>query len=517
MATKENKQSQELANKLWAIANDLRGNMDSTKFKDYILGIIFYRYLSEKTENYMDNLLSTEGISYEEALKDEELAPVVKEWSIEHLGYIMEPKYLFRSLIEDIKGGDFTIEDLERAISSLVGSTLGQDSEPAFDKLFDDMNLQDKDLGKEVSDRTSLISKVMLNINDIEFNVDDSEIDILGTAYMYLISMFASDAGKKSGEFFTPTSPALLVAKLAALGLSEVKSACDPCAGSGSLLLEVQKHLTSGKIGHFFAQELNGTTYNLLRMNLLMHGVPYKNFSVYNDDTLKNDNFEEEKFQIQVSNPPYSTKLTVSPETMENDPRFSAAGAIVPKGYADLAFVEHMVYHMADDGRIAVLLPHGVLFRSGSEAAIRKYFINTLNCLDAVIGLPAKLFMTTSIPVALLIFKKNRNGNSDNIFFVDASKYFVQGKNMSTLADEDIDRIIKAYEKRENIPKFAHKAYLSEIADNDYNLNIPRYVESFEDEEIVDIPQLQAELAEIREKKQAAIDKVNAAMKLLGL
>ena len=510
MAQLENKQSQELANKLWAIANDLRGSMDSSKFKDYILGVIFYRYLSEHTENYINNeLLKDDGLTYEEALQDEELAEAVKEWSLEHLGYIMEPKNLFRNLIAKINANDFTIEDFEIAIREVIGSTIGQDSEAAFDKLFDDMNLQDKDLGKEVSDRTDKIKKVMLRIHDIEFNLADSEIDILGTAYMYLIGMFASDAGKKAGEFFTTACVSDLV--------TEVRSACDPCAGSGSMLLELKNHLSTGKVGHFYAQEMNGSTYNLLRMNLLMHGVPYRQFSAFNDDTIKKDNFEEEQFQVQVSNPPYSAHLNVTHQVMENDPRFSAAGAMPPKAKADLGFVEHMVYHMAEDGRIAVLLPHGVLFRGGAEETIRKYFIENLNCLDAVIGLPAKLFMTTSIPVALLVFKKNRNGDSDNIYFVDASKEFKANKKMNTLEEEHIQRIVEAYTSRQDIEKFARKVSLSEIEENGYNLNISHYVDTSEEEPEIDLVKEFAILKELEKEEQVLNETLRGFFAELGL
>ena len=253
------KQSQELAAKLWDIANELRNNMDSSKFKNYILGVIFYRYLSEKTETYMNDLLKNDGITYREALENEEFAPTVREWSIEHLGYVIEPQYLYDSMIAEIEDKKFTIEKFEKAVSSLIASTLGQESEPAFEKLFDDMNLQDKDLGKEVSDRTKLISTVMQKVNDISFNVEDAKIDVLGTAYMILIGLFASDAGKKGGEFYTSEGPALLLARLATVGLDEVKSACDPCAGSGSLLLRVQDELSSHKVGHFYADEMNGS------------------------------------------------------------------------------------------------------------------------------------------------------------------------------------------------------------------------------------------------------------------
>ena len=514
----QSEQSRELANKLWAIANDLRGNMDSSKFKDYILGVIFYRYLSERTESYMDDLLKKDGVTYRAALDDKELAPVVKEWAIEHLGYVIEPKYLFNSFVSEINANEFSIEHFETAISELTASTIGQESEAAFDKLFDDMNLQDKDLGKEVSQRTDLVSRIILKISDISFDLKEGHVDILGTAYMILIGLFQSDAGKKGGEFFSPTCACELLAKLATVGLSEVESVCDPCAGSGSLLLQVQEQVESHSVTHFYAQELNGTTYNLLRMNLLMHGVPYKKFTTFNDDTLRKDNFEEEKFQIQVSNPPYSAHHTMG-KSYESDPRFSGAGVLAPKTKADLAFVEHMAYHMDEDkdGRACVLLPHGVLFRGAAEDKIRRYLIDTLNCIDAVIGLPANMFHGTTIPVCVLVLKKNRNGDSDNICFIDASKYYFAGKEQNIISTEDIERIVKAYSERKFVEKYCYVATKDEIKENGYNLNIPRYVDTFEEEEIIDIKANREALSALEVKEKELVDKVNSLFEELGL
>ena len=492
------KQSQELANQLWAIANDLRGNMDSSKFKNYILGVIFYRYLSERTESYMDELLKDDNVSYRESLEKTEYASTVKEWSIEHLGYIIEPRYLWSSLIDEIKDTKFSIEHFEKAISSLVASTIGQESEAAFDRLFDDMNLQDKDLGKEVSERTSLISKVMLKIDDISFNVENAQMDVLGTSYMILISLFASDAGKKGGEFFTPTCASKLLAKLATVGLTEVHNASDSCAGSGSLLLEIQNQLSTKRVGHFYATEKNGSNYNMLRMNLLMHGVPYKKFTCFNSDSIKSDNYYEDGepilFDVQVENPPYSAKYEQN-KTLLDDPRFSSCGVLAPQGRADLMFVESMVYHMSADGRIAVLLPSGSLFRgkqkengkNDAEYEIRKHLISNLNVVDAIIGLPAKMFHGAKLPVIVMVLKKNRKGNEDNILFVDASKFFTPEKTMNIITDEDIERIYDVYVNRKEIDKFSHIATIDEIIENDYNCNIPRYVDAFEKEELIDI------------------------------
>lgn len=529
MANTVQKQSQELATQLWAIANDLRGNMDASKFKNYILGVIFYRYLSEKTENYMNELLKDDEISYRDALENEEFAPTVKEWSIEHLGYVIEPKYLWVSLIDEINGAEFSIEHFDKAISSLVASTIGQESEIAFDKLFDDMNLQDKDLGKEVSERTALISKVMLKINDISFNVDDAQMDVLGTAYMILISLFASDAGKKGGEFFTPTCASKLLARLATVGLDEVKNAADSCAGSGSLLLEVQNHLSTKRVGHFYATEKNGSNYNLLRMNLLMHGVPYKQFSCFNSDSIKTDNYYENGepvfFDIQVENPPYSQKYDQNPKLLD-DPRYSSCGVLTPQGKADLMFVQSMVYHMSEDGRIAVLLPSGALFRgkqgrnggkNDAEYEIRKHLIENLNVVDAIIGLPAKMFHGAKLPVVVMILKKKRNGNSDNILFIDSSKYFTQEKSMNIITDEDIDRIFDAYVNRKNIDKFAHVASLEEVRKHDYNCNIPKYVDSSEKEPTIDIVSISRTIKTLSNESANIEKRIQSIFTELGL
>ena len=480
-------QANELSKQLWAIANDLRGNMDASKFKNYILGTIFYRYLSERTENYMMEILKNDGLTYEEAFQNEEFRPVVEEWSLSKLGYIIEPQYLYKNLQKSIVERTFSIEDYEKAISELTASTMGQESESDFTGLFNDMKLQDPDLGDTVSDRTDLIGKVITKVGMIDFKLNDAKFDVLGTAYMILIGLFASDAGKKGGEFFTPAGPSKLCAILASLGLEEARTVGDCTCGSASMLLEVQKHLTSGRVGHFYGQEMNASTYNLARMNMLMHGVDYHNFDIYKGDTLTNDYYEDEKMTVQVCNPPYSLKWAADP-SFEDDPRYSGAGKLAPKSHADYAFLEHMIYHMdPDDGRIAVLLPHGVLFRGAAEEQIRKYIVRDLNKLDAVIGLPANLFHGTSIPVCLLVLKSNRNGNSGNILFIDASKGFKPGKNMNSLEEEHIERIVSAYRDRQDIEKFCHVATMEEIESNDYNLNIPRYVDTSEKEEEIDL------------------------------
>lgn len=516
-------QANELSQKLWAIANDLRGQMDASEFKNYILGVIFYRYLSERTEMYMTDLLKNDdGITYEEAFADDEYRPVVEEWSLSKLGYVIKPENLFRNLIRKITkfendADKFNVEDFEKAINDLVGSTMGHESNKAFDGLFNDMRLQDSRLGETVADRTEMIGRVMVRVSDIDFDLQDSQFDVLGTAYMILIGLFASDAGKKGGEFFTPAGPSKLCATLAALGLDEAKTVGDCTCGSASMLLEVQKHLTTGKVGHFYGQELNATTYNLSRMNMIMHGIDWQNFDIYKGDTLKDDKYGDIKMTVQVCNPPYSLKWSADKQ-FEDDPRYSGAGKLAPKGQADLAFVEHMIYHMdEDDGRVAVLLPHGVLFRGGAEETIRKYIIKDLNRLDAVIGLPANLFHGTGIPVCVLVLKCKRNGNAGNILFIDASKEFKAGKNQNVLEQKHIDKIVETYEKRVDVDKFAHVAEMSEIVENGYNLNIPRYIDTFEEEEPVDLKAVRAEIKRLDTETRIAVDKVENMLKQLGL
>ena len=516
-------QANELSQKLWAIANDLRGQMDASEFKNYILGVIFYRYLSERTEMYMTDLLKNDdGITYEEAFADDEYRPVVEEWSLSKLGYVIKPENLFRNLIRKITkfendADKFSVEDFEKAINDLVGSTMGHESNKAFDGLFNDMRLQESRLGETVSDRTEMIGRVMVRVSDIDFDLQDSQFDVLGTAYMILIGLFASDAGKKGGEFFTPAGPSKLCATLAALGLDEAKTVGDCTCGSASMLLEVQKHLTTGKVGHFYGQELNATTYNLSRMNMIMHGIDWQNFDIYKGDTLKDDKYGDIKMTVQVCNPPYSLKWSADKQ-FEDDPRYSGAGKLAPKGQADLAFVEHMIYHMdEDDGRVAVLLPHGVLFRGGAEETIRKYIIKDLNRLDAVIGLPANLFHGTGIPVCVLVLKSKRNGNAGNILFIDASKEFKAGKNQNVLEQKHIDKIVETYEKRVDVDKFAHVAEMSEIVENGYNLNIPRYVDTFEEEEPVDLKEVRNRIQKLEIDTKAAIDKAESILKELGL
>ena len=473
----------ELCNKLWAMANALRGNMEAYEFKNYILGMIFYYYLSDKTEKYMVNLLKDDGISYEEAWADPEYKEAVVEEALRDLGYVIEPQFLFRKMVKMVENRSFDIEFLQKAINSLMESTIGNDSQEDFDGLFSDMQLDSTKLGHTVKDRSAVMSKIISSLDEINFGVEDTKIDVLGNAYEYLIGQFAATAGKKAGEFYTPSGPAELLCRIACLGLTDVKDAADPTCGSGSLLLRLKNY---ANVRNYYGQELTSTTYNLARMNMILRGIPYRNFNIYNGDTLEHDYFGEKKFRVQVANPPYSAKWSADMKFME-DPRFNEYGKLAPKSKADFAFVQHMVYHMDEDGRAVVLLPHGVLFRGAAEGKIRQTIIEK-NYLDAVIGLPANLFYGTSIPTTILVFKKNRT--TRDVLFIDASNEFEKGKNQNNLSEENITKIIETYRNRQDVDKYAHVASIEEIKENDYNLNIPRYVDTFEEEEELDLDEI---------------------------
>lgn len=506
-------QKSELHNKLWEMANELRGNMEAYEFKNYILGLIFYRYLSEKEELFMAELLENDAISYEEAWKNEEYREGLTEESLDSLGYVVEPKHLFSHVIKLIEDRTFSIDYLEEIINAIAESTQGQESEQDFEGLFEDMDLKSSKLGREVKERSKLIGTILQTIDTIDFHISDMAVDVLGDAYEYLIGQFAQTAGKKGGEFYTPVNMSKLVARLATEGLTDVLSVCDCTCGSAGLLLQVGKF---AKVRRYYGQELTSTTYNLARMNMLLHGIHYRNFEIINCNTLEDPAFEDLTFTVQVANPPYSAKWSADPKFLD-DERFSAYGKLAPKGKADFAFVQHMISHMANDGRIAVLLPHGVLFRSAAEETIRKHIIEELNCLDAVIGLPANCFHGTSIPVCCLILRKERNENKDNILFIDASKYYTAGKAMNYITDEDIDRIVNAYTRRKDIDKFCHAASMEEIRENEYNLNIPRYVDTFEEEEPVDIQAVKREIAKLEEEKKEIRTELDELFRELGV
>lgn len=509
---KQRQQQAELHKRLWSIANDLRGNMDASEFRNYILGLIFYRFLSEKAETEVAEALSGEDLTYEQAWEDAEYREDLKAELIENVGYFIEPEDLFSSMVKEIENQRFDIEHLAQAIRKVETSTLGQDSEEDFIGLFSDMDLSSTRLGNTVKERTALISKVMVNLADLPFVHSDLEIDMLGDAYEFLIGRFAANAGKKAGEFYTPQQVSKILAQIVTLGKDKLRNVYDPTCGSGSLLLRVGKETT---VYRYNGQERNNTTYNLARMNMLLHDVRYENFDIQNDDTLENPAFLDEKFDAVVANPPYSAKWSADSK-FNDDERFSNYGKLAPKSKADFAFIQHMVHYLDDEGTMAVVLPHGVLFRGAAEGTIRKYLIEEKNYLDAIIGLPANIFYGTSIPTCVLVFKKCREADQE-VLFIDASNEFEKGKNQNHLTDEQVETIINTYKNRQTIDKYSYAASLKEIEENDYNLNIPRYVDTFEEEEPVDLDKVQKDLNQIDDEIAQVEKEIDGYLKELGV
>jgi len=487
----ENEKQQQLKQILWNIANDLRGNMDADDFRDYILGFIFYKYLSRKIKNYANVILAGDGLTYDQVIghaQREELLEAIRFETLDKLGYFLRPNELFSKLAKRGNSGNknnFILGDLANVLTSIEQSTMGSESEDDFGNLFEDLDLTSSKLGKTEEAKNELIVKVLTHLEAIDFDVENTENDILGDAYEYLIGQFASGAGKKAGEFYTPQQVSKILAQLVTTGKTKLKSVYDPTCGSGSLLLRVAKEVE--QVGDFYGQESNPTTYNLCRMNMIMHNVHYKQFDIYNEDTLVNPSpkHKEERFEAIVANPPFSANWSASPLFMSDD-RFSAYGKLAPKSKADFAFVQHMVHQLADNGTMACVLPHGVLFRGAAEGHIRKFLIEDKNYLDAVIGLPANIFYGTSIPTCILVLKKKRE-QPENILFIDASQHFEKVKTQNVLQDEHIKAIVETYRTKETKDKYSYVASLDEVKENDYNLNIPRYVDTFEEEEPVDL------------------------------
>ncbi|MFZ1559364.1 MAG: type I restriction-modification system subunit M [Saprospiraceae bacterium] len=504
-----------LEQQLWNIANTLRGKMNADEFRDYILGFIFYKYLSEKMELFANEILQQDKLKFREITPKmpeyAEYMEAIKDEAIEKLGYFLKPKELFSEVAkrgmgnnDDIDQFDetktnFILEDLQKILINIQLSTMGTESEDDFDNLFEDMDLNSTKLGKTPDARNIIIAKVLSHLDKIDFGLEDTESDVLGDSYEYLISQFASGAGKKAGEFYTPQQVSKILALIVTTGKTKLKSAYDPTSGSGSLLLRIAKVVND--VAMFYGQEMNRTTYNLCRMNMILHGVHYRRFDIKQEDTLERPLHMGMTFEAIVSNPPFSAQWSANPIHLSDD-RFSQYGKLAPSSKADFAFVQHMIYHLAENGIMAMVLPHGALFRGGAEQHIRKYLIESKNYLDAVIGLPANIFYGTSIPTCILVFKKCRE-NPDDVIFIDASNEYEKVKTQNVLREEHIDKIIDTYRNRTVITKYSKKVLLSEIAENDYNLNIPRYVDTFEAEDDIDVEAIADEIKAIDERMQA--------------
>ena len=492
-------EKKQLEQQLWNIANTLRGKMDADEFRDYILGFIFYKYLSEKMNDYADEILAEDDIKYlsidETTDEAQEYLDAIKEESIDKLGYFLKPSELFSQLVLRGNGdtNNFILEDLTNVLKHIEQSTMGHESEDDFENLFEDLDLTSTKLGRTEEAKNTLISKVLFHLDQIDFDLKNHNRDVLGDAYEYLIGQFASGAGKKAGEFYTPQQVSKILSKIVTIGKTKLKSAYDPTCGSGSLLLRIAKEVDD--VSNFYGQELNRTTYNLARMNMIIHDVHYRKFDLRQEDTLEHPQHIDDRFEAIVANPPFSAHWSANQLHLSDD-RFSQYGKLAPKTKADFAFVQHMIYQLDDNGAMAIVLPHGVLFRGAAEGHIRRFLIEDKNYLDAVIGLPANIFYGTSIPTCILVFKKCRE-DSEHILFIDASSEFEKIKAQNVLTDGNVDQIIKTFTDRTTSDKYSYLATLDEVRGNDYNLNIPRYVDTFEEEETIDLDLVSKELKDL--------------------
>lgn len=484
--------SDEIKKRLWDGANELRGSMNASQYMDYMLGLMFYKFLSDKT---LEQVRMTEQL-YE--LTEEELVNHYKNVYDEYqkqyidlirqqLGYYIQPEYLYQRWIQDINEGRFELETIRASLDAFERTIAGGQNPDDFENLFSSLDLTNQALGKDLNERSKNIKELISLFADLNM-VALQKTDILGDAYEYLIGQFAMEAGKKAGEFYTPRQVSEVMAQIVTLS-GDVTSVYDPTVGSGSLLLTVKQHLSSQeqKNLNYYGQEKNTATYNLTRMNLLLHGVRPEKMTIRNADTLAQDWPEDPErpseavqFDAIVMNPPYSLKKWNSDGLTISDPRFSFVGMMPPDKTGDYAFLLHGLYHLGQQGTMAIVLPHGVLFRSGAEGAIRQRLIDK-NYIDAVIGLPSKLFANTGIAVCIVVLKKNRS-IGDSILVIDASKHFTKGKDHNILQDKDIARIVDTYSQRIESTGYSHLVSLDELKKNDYNLNIPRYVEQIETE-----------------------------------
>ena len=498
-------QKRKLEAQLWNVANTLRGRMHADEYRNYILGFIFFKYLSERLETYVNQkLLASESFKFGDIneRKDEgkRILAEVQKGVLEHLGFFLKPTQLFSYLVKKGKGeiageSSFILDDLKSVMNTIEQTSAGTESEDDFKGLFSDVDLTSNKLGSSEKEKNGIIVEVLGHLSEIDFKLEDAKSDLLGDAYEYLIGKFAAGAGKQAGEFYTPAQVSRLLSRIVTAGKQRVKSVYDPTCGSGSLLLRASEFV---EVANYYGQELNPTTYNLARMNMILHGVHFSHFTIRRGDTLTNDLHPDLKAEVIVANPPFSAKWKGEKDpALAQDDRFVQYGRLAPSTKADYAFVTHMLYHLADNGTMAVVLPHGVLFRGAAEGQIRKYIIEKLNYLDAVIGLPANVFYGTSIPATVCVFKKCRKSDED-VLFIDASREFEKETNQNNLLDAHVDKIFDTYINRKEIEKYSHRASLAEIKENDYNLNIPRYVDTFEEEEPIDIDEVAGDLKKLQ-------------------
>mgnify|MGYP002106130357 FL=1 len=501
MAEIEN--SKDLIGVLWSGADILRSKMDANEYKDYLLGIVFYKYLSDSFLIKVYDLIYDEKPeslkaaleAYKEALDDESADELIKQIK-STCHYMIEPELTYTCFAEAANNNAFNREQLQKAFNNI------EQSDPVFADLFTDIDLYSNRLGNGDQKQSDTVASLIKEIDKADLLNSDAEI--LGNAYEYLIGQFASETGKKAGEFYTPQAVSKILTRIAIAGQENMRglSVYDPCMGSGSLLLNAKKYSSEPEYIKYYGQELNTSTYNLARMNMFLHGVETKNQNLHNGDTLDGDwpTGEDTDFNMVLMNPPYSAKWSAAAGFLQ-DERFSDYGVLAPKSKADYAFLLHGLYHLKNNGTMAIVLPHGVLFRGAAEGKIREKLLRSGN-IYAVIGLPANLFYNTSIPTCIMVLKKHRDGR--DVLFIDASQMFDKGKKQNSMNDEHINSVMELYKNRETVEKQSYLASFEDIEKNDFNLNIPRYVDNFEEEEEIDLNEILSDMAKTDEE----LDKV---------
>ena len=510
-------ESKELETVLWEGANVLRSKMDANEYKNYLLGIVFYKYLSDRflvkaydlIEDREPESLDVAQAVYEENYKNESIREDLLSELKSFFHYVIEPGLTYTSIARAATSNTFQRETLQKAFNTI------EQSDSLYANLFRTVDLYSNNLGTNAQKQSSTISELIIAINKADLLTHKG--DVLGDAYEYLIGQFASETGKKAGEFYTPKMVAQILDRIAIHGQEDKKglTVYDPCMGSGSLMLNMRKYSDNPDLIRYYGQELIPNTYNLARMNLILHGVDPENQHLSNGDTLDADWPVDEptNFDTVVMNPPYSQKWDPK-QGFLTDPRFSDYGVLAPKGAADYAFLLHGFYHLKNTGTMAIVLPHGVLFRPGSEYEIRKKMLEN-GSIYAVIALPPNLFYNTKIPTCILILKKDRSGR--DVLFIDASKQFKTGKGQNVMEQRHIDHVIDLYLNRTNVDKEAYLSSYDEIVDNDYNLNVPRYVDTFEPEDEVDLSHEFAKYHEAQSETIELIKDINNSLEDLGI
>ncbi|MCD7919334.1 MAG: type I restriction-modification system subunit M [Clostridiales bacterium] len=508
--TKKEQERDELHRAIWAIADELRGAVDGWDFKNYVLGTMFYRYISENLVNYINQgEIDAGNTDFDYAAMSDADAEEAREGLVEEKGFFILPSELFWNVLKVAPNDENLNMTLETIFRHIEGSAKGSESESSFAGLFDDFDVNSNKLGSTVAKRNEKLVKLLngvaaMNLGDVKHH----DIDAFGDAYEYLMTMYASNAGKSGGEFFTPADVSELLTRLGTVGKTEINKVYDPACGSGSLLLKAEKILGKDAVRNgFFGQEINITTYNLCRINMFLHDVGFDKFNIACEDTLTApQHWDDEPFELIVSNPPYSIKWEGSDNPLLiNDPRFSPAGVLAPKSKADMAFIMHSLSWLAANGTAAIVCFPGIMYRGGAEQKIRKYLIDN-NFIDCIIQLPSNLFFGTSIATCIMVLKKGKTDNK--VLFIDATNECIKVTNNNKLTADNIDRIVVAFTAREDEAHFTHLAAYDEVAGNDYNLSVSTYVEAEDTREKIDIVKLNAEIEQIVAREQVLRDEI---------